>query len=324
MKLRMLALITALLLPVVPAHAEIITIGVAYDTGGLGDLSYNDAVAAGIALEKKKGAKFATEFAVTDGSGKNRESRLRALIAKGANPIIAIGKDYAPAVSKLSIEYPELHFAMMNDASVDGVNVTGIIFSEIQGSYLAGVAAAFASKSGKVGMIATNAQSALYEKGFSAGVQASKKKVKVSVQYVNTNAAAASKKLIASGVDVIFISVPGSVTDVFDVVVKANTGKKSVGLINLEPDQYLSLTQTTKKFLYASVEKKVNVAMRDWIDSSLQGGQFLDFLDEENGIYGRRYGITNKGIEIALHLPSLAAAADAINIAAAPAAKIAA
>ena len=324
MKIRALVLIAALVVQIAPTHADVITIGVAYDTGGLGDLSYNDAVAAGIALETKKGKNFSIEVAVTDGSAMDRESRLRALIKKGANPIIAVGKDYAPAVAKLSLESPELHFAVMNDASVDGVNVSGIVFSEVQGAFLAGVAAAFASKSGIVGMIATNSQSTLYEKGFKAGVLASKKKIKMSVQYVSTNSTGAAKKLIASGADVIFISVPGSITDVFEVVVKANTSKRTVGLINFEPDQFLSLTQSTKNYLYATVEKKVNIAMRDWIDISLQGGQFLDFLDEENGIYGRRYGITNKGIEIALHLSRLAAQADAINIAASPAAKIAA
>lgn len=322
MKFKALIVAALMLLSIAPAQADVVTVGVAYDTGGVGDLSYNDAVAAGIALEKKNGANFNLEVAVTDGSAKNREARLRSLIAKGANPIIAIGKEYAPAIAKLSIEIPEVQYAIMNDASVEGLNVTALVFNEKQAAYLAGVAAAYASRSGKVAMIATSSQSELYLEGFAAGVEASKKKVRSSVQYVSTNSTIAAKKLIASGADVIFISVPGSITDVFETIVKANSKTKKVGLINFEPDQYLTVTKATKKYLYATVEKKVNIAMRDWIDLALQGGQFLDFLDNERDIYGRRFGIKEKGIEIALHLPELAALSSEINRAATPALKI--
>ena len=311
MKFRAIALVLALLVPVLPAQAaNTVLIGVAYDTGGLGDLSYNDATAAGIKMVRT-GAEFVS--VVTDGSAKNREARLRTLISKGANPIIAIGAGYVPALNKLAIEYPETQFAIMNDATIEALNVTSIVFADIQGAYLAGAAAALTSKSGKVAMIASPNQNALFTQGFSAGAIAARKKIKVSVQYSATNQGLLARNLIAAGNDVIFMGTSGSVDEAFSEVVKANKAKKSVGLISVEPDQYLTVTKSTQKYLYATVEKRADRAMRDFIKASIAGEQFLDFLDPDKGIYGRRYGIKGGGIEIALRLPSLAAQSSAIN-----------
>lgn len=317
------ALIVAFVLPltlVTTAHAAPANIiGIAYDTGGLGDQSYNDAAAAGIKLAKKNVQIISV---VTDGSAKNRDARVRSLIAKGADHIVAIGSGYAPTISKLAIEYPNIQFAMLNDGSVEGVNVTSLVFADVQGAYLAGVAAALSSKSGKVGMIALPNQGALFTDGFSAGVAASKKKVKATIQYSPVNWAAAARALIAAGNDVIYISVSGSVADVFTEVVKANRSKKSVGLITAEPDQYLSVTNSTKRYLYAIVEKRADHAVRDFINASINDELFLEILDPDKGIYGRRYGIKGGGLEITLHLPSLASQTSAINAAAAVAEKI--
>ena len=317
MKVRALILVAALLTPFVPAQGvEPVRIGIAYDTGGIGDQSFNDAAAAGLA-QAQKVVQVNIDATVTDGSVKNREARIRSLIAKGDNPIMAIGSGYAPTILKLSLEYPQIQFAIMNDGSVEGLDVTSIVFGEIQGAYLAGVTAAYASKSGKVSMIAAPSQSALYEKGFSAGVAATKKNVRASVQYVTANPAAATKKVLSAGSDVVFISIPGSVTDAFKEIVKAKAG-----LISVEPDQFITVTSSTKKYLYAIVEKRVDLAMKQWVIATSKGEQFLDFIDEENGIYGRFYGIDNDGVEISLLLPSLASQSTAINVVASSAAKI--
>jgi len=326
MKLRLAitaALIFAVLTPT-SSSAAALTIGLAYDIGGRGDRSFNDAAAAGLEKAQKQ-FDFALDAVVTDGTSADREMRIRSLIAKNCNPIIAIGRGYAPTLQALAIEFPSTQFAIINDASVAALNVTSIVFADTQGAYLAGFSAAQISKSGKVAMIAESEQADIFKEGFSAGVLESKKKVVPIVKYVSGSYSLATSQVISAGADVIFLATQGSDSEVFKVIVAKNAKKRSVlGLINVEPDQYLTVTNETKQYLLASVIKRVDKALFDLISKTVSHSQYLDFLNADVGIYGHRYGITGGGIEFSIRSKELQAKSGAINIAAATAEKIAA
>ena len=102
--------------------------------------------------------------------------------------------------------------------------------------------------------------------------------------------------------------------------VKKNS--KSVGLITVEPDQYLAVTNQTKSFLVATVVKRVDKAIIDIISKSIDGDQFLDYLDLDAGLFGKRYGIKGGGIEFTIRSKELQRLSEAINIAAVSAEKI--
>jgi len=316
------ALIFGVLTPA-PSSADSVTIGVAYDLGGRGDKSFNDATAAG--LEKaKKSLDFDIEAVVTDGTSEDRDKRIRSLIAKKCALIIAVGGGYGPALQALAFEFPDTQFAIINDASVAAVNVSSVIFAETQGAYLAGFSAAQISQTGKVAMIANANQADLFKNGFPAGVLASKKRVIPLVKYVSGSYSLAASQVISVGADVIYLSTQGSDAEVFKVIVTNNVKKssKKVSLINIEPDQYLAVTNQTKKYLAATVVKRVDKAIVDIISKSLAGDQFLDYLDLDAGLFGSRYGINGGGIEFTVRSKELLAKSDAINIAAAVAEKI--
>lgn len=319
--------ITASMMVAAPSQAANVVIGIAYDIGGRGDRSFNDAAAIGLEKAQKQ-FDFSVEPVVTDGSTADRERRVRALIAKNCNPIIVVGSGYAPTLQGLAIEFPNTQFAILNDASIDALNVTSLIFADVQGAYLAGYSAALASKSGKVAMIAYPNQADLYQNGFLAGVNSAKKTVASTVRYVNGSTVSAVNQAMDSGADVIFIARPGSNTEVFATIVARNLAKSksknfnSVGMISVEPDQYLSVTGKTKKFLYATVVKRVDKAMYDVIAKAVSGKQYLDVLDSDAGIYGHRYTVVGGGISFTTYLPTLTAATAQINNAAAVAAKI--
>ena len=326
MKIRALILAAAIAVALIPAPsnaATSLTVGVAYDIGGRGDKSFNDASAAGLDKAQKQ-FDFKLEAVVTDGTSADREKRIRSLITKNCNPIIAIGSGYASTLQALAIEYPNTQFAIINDASVAALNVTSVVFANTQGAYLAGFSAAQLSKSGKVAMIANSDQADMYKDGFSAGVFASKKKVIPIVKYVSGSFSVAANQVLDAGADVVFVATQGSDSEVFKVIVARNAKKKAsnIGLINVEPDQYITVTSATKKFLFASVIKRVDKAIFDIIALSTAKKQYLDILDSEAGIYGRRYGITGGGIEFTIRSKQLAALSDSINIAAATAEKI--
>lgn len=318
-----LTLLMAISLITVPAHAaSSLTVGVAFDIGGRGDKSFNDAAAAGLEKAQKE-FDFSLDAVVTDGTSSDREKRIRSLIAKNCNPIIAIGAGYAPTLQALSVEFPSTHFAIINDASVAALNVTSLIFANTQGAYLAGFSAAQVSKTGKVAMIANPDQADIFKDGFSAGVFASKKKVIPIVKYVSGSYSAATNQVLDAGADVVFVATQGSDSEVFKSIVARNIKKKSnIGLINIEPDQYISVTKSTKRYLIASVVKRVDKAMFDVIALAEANKQYLDILDSDAGIYGRRYSITGGGIEFTIRSQSLLGFSEAINIAAATAEKI--
>ena len=298
----------------------------AYDEGGRGDQSFNDAAALGLQKAQKKSA-FTLETVVTDGSTQDREKRLRSFAAKKCEIIIAIGAGYASTVDFLASEFPNEQFAILNDASIENASVASLVFSEPQGAFLAGLSAALVSKSGKVAMIAAPNQSVSYEAGFKAGVLASKKRVSSLVRYVEGPGQAETRALIAAGVDVIYLALPGSNSAVLKAIVSVNQlkirkGENIVGLIGVAPDQFLSVTPANQKFIYATVVKRVDIVIDDIIAKILSGDFYSDILDSDKGIYGFEYGISGNAISLTTYLPALTALTPTINRLAPQGAKI--
>ena len=326
MKTRLLVVIAVLataLLPMTASAEPALTVGVAYDIGGRGDRSFNDASYLGLEKAQKQ-FDFELVPVVTDGSSADREKRIRSLIAKNCDPIIAIGSGYAPTLQALAVEYPSTHFAIINDASVAALNVTSVIFADNQGAYLAGFSAAQLSKSGKVAMIANPDQADIYKEGFAAGVTAAKRKVIPIVKYVSGSYSLATSQVLDAGADIVYVTTQGSDSEILKVIASRGAKKKGapIGMINVEPDQFITITNSTKRFLLATVIKRVDKAMYDIVALSLAKRQYLDILDENAGIYGRRYGITGGGIELTVRSNSLLRLSNSINAAAAIAEKI--
>ena len=94
------AIIASVIAPVTSNAATAVNVCVAYDLGGPGDRSYNDAVLAGL-TKAKKTLNFTFEGFITDGSAADREKRIRAMIAKSCSPILAIGSGYAKLLKNL-------------------------------------------------------------------------------------------------------------------------------------------------------------------------------------------------------------------------------
>jgi basic membrane protein A len=304
MKTRLLVVIAVLataLLPISASAEPALTVGVAYDIGGRGDRSFNDASYLGLEKAQKQ-FDFELVPVVTDGSSADREKRIRSLIAKNCDPIIAIGSGYAPTLQALAVEYPSTHFAIINDASVAALNVTSVIFADNQGAYLAGFSAAQLSKSGKVAMIANPDQADIYKDGFAAGVTAAKRKVIPIVKYVSGSYSLATSQVLDAGADIVYVTTQGSDSEILKVIASRGAKKRGapIGMINVEPDQFITITNSTKRFLLATVIKRVDKAMYDIVALSVAKKQYLDILDEGVGIYGRRYGITGGGIELTI------------------------
>ncbi len=123
---------------------------VVFDMGGKFDKSFNEGVYNGVErFRKETGVKY-REFEVSNET--QREQALRRMAQRGADPVLAIGFAQAPALTKVAKEFPNTKFAII-DMVVDLPNVQSIVFKEQEGSFLVGILAAMASKTGKVGFI---------------------------------------------------------------------------------------------------------------------------------------------------------------------------
>ena len=296
---------------VAPATAATkVKVGLAYDIGGRGDKSFNDSAAAGLDAAKKKFKVTAREVTVTQGTDSEREDKLRLLAKAGYNPIIAVGFLYAGPIKSVAADYPNTQFGIIDDSSVELLNVAGLVFAEEQGSYLAGVAAALASKTGKVGYIGGVRTSLLqkFEAGYVAGVKATNKKATVDVKYITefpdfsgfndpAKAKVIANGMIDRGVDVIYSAAGGSGAGNFQAATAAAKAGKKVWTIGVDSDQYLSASAAEKKNMLTSMIKRVDLAVYDVIAAVVAGTTVNDILDEK-GLYGRRYDLATAGVGV--------------------------
>lgn len=132
------------------ASAQDFSPAIVFDMGGKFDKSFNEAAFNGAERFKGESGIAYREFEVT--SSAQREQALRNMARRGANVVVAMGFAQATAVEKIATEFSDVKFTII-DAVVDLPNVQSVVFKEHEGSFLVGMAAAMASKTGKVGFV---------------------------------------------------------------------------------------------------------------------------------------------------------------------------
>ena len=207
-----------------------------FDLGGKFDKSFNEAAYNGAERWKAETGGSYKELEMQ--SEAMREQALRRLSETGANPIVMTGFAFGEVLSKVAPDYPDTKFVII-DASVDQPNVQSIEFSEEQGSYLAGVMAAKASKSGTVGFIGGMDIPLIhkFECGYAQGFKAARPDGTLIVNYAGTTPAAWNdpvkggelvKAQISQGADVIYAAAGGTGIGVLQAA--ADAGILSIGV----------------------------------------------------------------------------------------------
>ena len=123
---------------------------VIFDMGGKFDKSFNQSGFDGAERWKKEAGKTYLEFEISNPA--QREQAARRMAERGADPIVGIGFSQGSAIEKTAKDFPKLKFAII-DSVVTLPNVQSIVFKEHEGSFLVGMMAAMASKTGKVGFV---------------------------------------------------------------------------------------------------------------------------------------------------------------------------
>ncbi len=121
-----------------------------YDIGGKFDKSFNEGAFHGAERFKQETGIDFRDFEVTNDA--QREQAMRKFARDGFSPVLAVGFSQADAMTKVAAEFPKTQFAIV-DSVVKQPNVESIVFKEQEGSFIVGMLAAQASKTGKVGFV---------------------------------------------------------------------------------------------------------------------------------------------------------------------------
>jgi basic membrane protein A len=216
--------------------AALATPAVIYDMGGKFDKSFNQSGFDGAERWKKESGKTYMEFEISNPT--QREQSMRRMAERGANPIVGIGFSQGSAVEKVAKDFPKLGFAII-DSVVKLPNVQSIVFAEHEGSFLVGMMAAMASKTGKVGFVGGMDIPLIrkFQCGFEQGAKFANPQVAVSANMTGTTPAAwndpargaeLAKAQFAGGVDVVFAAAGGTGIGVYQAAKDA--GKLAIGV----------------------------------------------------------------------------------------------
>ncbi|SPH24577.1 Membrane lipoprotein TmpC [Defluviimonas aquaemixtae] len=223
---------------------------IVFDLGGKFDKSFNEAAFNGAERWKEETGGTFKELEMQ--SEAQREQALRRLAEAGANPVVMTGFAFGDVLNTVAPDYPDTKFAII-DMVVDQPNVKSVVFNEHEGSYLVGMMAALASKTGTVGFIG-GMDIPLIRKfgcGYAQGVKAVNPDAKIVMNMTGTTPTAwndpvkgaeLAKAQKSQGADVIYAAAGGTGIGVLQAA--ADEGILSIGVDSnqnyLHPGQVLT------------------------------------------------------------------------------------
>jgi basic membrane protein A len=267
-------------------------IGMAFDVGGRGDLSFND-LAAKAWDDGKTMYGYEGEELAPDAQGTDREENLRLLAETGHELIIANGSAFAQNVWRVATEYPDTMFAITDDCPQDDTftvvempNVRCMLSAEEQGSFLMGVAAALKSQTGTIGFIGGVEVDLIkkFQAGFEAGALAANPDINILPAVYLTQVPdftgfndpvkgkEAALALYSQGADVIYHAAGGSGLGLFQAAAEASTDDSFLWAIGVDADQYNTVGDPAlQEHILTSMLKRVDVAVGKAIQDFLEG-----------------------------------------------------
>ena len=286
--------------------AKKLKVGMAYDVGGRGDQSFNDSAARGLDKAKTELGLETKELEATQGeTDAQKEERLRLLAQGDYNPIVAVGFAYATALKKVAAEFPDTSFAIVDDDSIQAKNVTPLVFAENQGSFLVGVIAAQASKTGNIGYIGGVNTPLLqkFQAGYQAGAKAVNPNIKVQVKYLTeppdfsgfgdpAKGKTVAQGMFDSGADVVYAAAGGSGAGAFEAA--AASKKLAIGV---DSDQYLTAPAAVKSVILTSMLKRVDVAVYNYIKADASGSPLTGTQRFDLKADGVGYATSNSAVQ---------------------------
>ena len=260
-----------------------VQVGLAYDVGGRGDESFNDAAYRGLQAAIDEG--LVTEENVNaleaNQSGSNRDDNVINLAEQGSDLVVPVGFAFSEGIQKVAPDFPDVNFAIVDGfACLDEPckNVSNLTFKEEEGSFLVGAAAALKSEAGTIGFLGGQRGTGLIEKfqaGYEAGAKAVNPDIEILVEYIGdttqafvdpTKGEALSNKMYDGGADIVYHAAGLSGAGLFKAAVEQD--ELAIGV---DSDQSLTASPEQREHILTSMLKRVDTAVHDAIQQEGEG-----------------------------------------------------
>lgn len=261
-----------------------IKVGIVADGAGFGSHSFNDIALNGTKKATEEFGLELLEMEVKEESDK--ANTLRTLVGQGVNFFIIPGMGMVDAVKEVSLEYPDVKFAVL-DTGVEGVeNITSAQYREHEAAFLLGALGASLTETKKIGFIGgvRGEIQDRFEYGYRAGANYVDPSVEVVTSYTGTFGDVGKGKEIAAmmykqGIDYIAPTAGACNLGVFQA---ANEGNMKCfgaadGQFHNMPDNILA----------SQVKYIDNVAydvIKDEVSGTFAGGQVKEYGLSEGGV----------------------------------------
>ncbi len=290
------------------------SVAIVTDIGGVDDRSFNQSAWEGLeAWGKEHGvARGAGGYDyIQSNDASEYTTNVDSAVSNGFHTIYGVGYLLQPSIETAAAANPETNFVIIDSVINDMDNVVSATFKDHEGAYLAGVAAAYSTKTDKVGFIGGEEGPVIdrFEAGFVKGIEdASKelgKKVSVDVQYAASFGDPAKGKALAAsmyqnGIDIIYHASGGTGTGVFQEakalnqkLSEAELADKKVWVIGVDRDQVDDGAYKTKdgkddNFTLTSTLKGVSSAVKDLstlaLEDKFPGGEVKQYGLKDGGV----------------------------------------
>ncbi len=264
-----------------------------FDLGGKFDKSFNEAAHSGAQRWADETGGSYKEIELS--SEAQREQALRRFAEAGNNPIVMTGFAFASALETVAPDFPDTKFAVIDVNWLDQPNIRGVGFAEHEGSYLVGIAAAMASKSGTVSFVGGMDIPLIraFACGYVQGVKATNPDATIIQNMTGTTPAAwndpvkgaeLTKAQIAQGADVVYAAAGGTGVGVLQTA--ADEDILSIGVDSnqnhLHPGSVLtSMLKRVDNAVYDAFTQGENLETGNFNMGIANGG--IDYaLDENN------------------------------------------
>lgn len=238
-------------------------VGVMLSDAGLGDESFSDIAFSGL-MKARDELDIVFEYKEIKDT-KTYEKGLTELAEADNDLIVGMGFMVKEDLEKVAQKYPQKQFLLLDEVS-ELENVASITFKEYEGSYLAGVLAALATKSNIIGFIGGDDKPLIqkFYNGFQDGAKSINPSIKVLVKYAgefgnDKLGEKIAKDMITKKSDVLFASAGFT-----GVGVLKEAERQKVYAIGVDSDQYFY----AEKAIISSMVKNIDVALYDFIKNN--------------------------------------------------------
>lgn len=308
LSLFMLAILTLVGCSQANEKQETIKVGMVTDSGSLDDKSFNQGSWEGVIDFASKHDNVETQYIQPSAETlQDYVSAIDNLVLAGNEVIVMPGFKFEETANIVAQEYPDVEFILIDGQPLDGEeyvshdNVVSIYFTEHEAGFLAGIASALQTNTGKLAFVGgfNIASVDKFGWGYTAGVAYANKHLGTDAQVVDYVHAGSftdvdAGKMIAAGlydkgIDIIHAAAGGVGIGIYTEAKTRYENGEEVYAVGVDVDQYAEgITSNGKSIMLTSAMKRLDVAVAThleyWLNDEFKGGQVITMDFQQEGV----------------------------------------